>query len=65
MPVVQTFLSFIEEVATGASGLQYMGDGYWQFNWKTPAQYANTCRTMAVQFNGGGVSPIARFAFRK
>ena len=26
----------VEEVASGASGLQYMGDGYWQFNWKTP-----------------------------
>jgi hypothetical protein len=38
----------IEEYASGASGLQNLGDGYWQFNWKTPKGYANTCRTVSV-----------------
>ena len=28
------------------SGLQYLGDGYWQFNWKTPKAYAGQCRVL-------------------
>jgi len=36
----------IEEAASGSSGLQYNGDGYWQFNWKTPKDDASTCRTI-------------------
>jgi hypothetical protein len=31
----------IEQAASGSSGLQYNGDGYWQFNWKTPKDDAN------------------------
>jgi hypothetical protein len=54
----------IEEYAAGSSGLQYTGDGYWQFNWKTPKTYANTCRAMYVQFDSGGASPTALFQFR-
>jgi hypothetical protein len=38
----------IEEAASGSSGLQYNGDGYWQFNWKTLKNNANTCRTMYI-----------------
>ncbi len=30
----------IEEYATGNSGLQNLGNGYYQFNWKTPKGYA-------------------------
>jgi hypothetical protein len=54
----------IEEYAAGSSGLQYSGDGYWQFNWKTPKTYATTCRAMYVQFDSGGASPTALFQFR-
>jgi len=25
----------VYEEAAGQSGLQFLGDGYWQFNWKT------------------------------
>jgi hypothetical protein len=32
--------SAIEEYAAGNSGLQYQGNGNWQFNWKTPREYA-------------------------
>lgn len=55
----------IEEVSAGASGLQYNGDGYWQFNWKTPKNYANTCRAMYVEFDSGATSPAAKFKFKK
>ena len=55
----------VEEVAAGSSGLQYMGDGYWQFNWKTPLSYASTCRAMVVEFNSTALSPPAKFKFKK
>lgn len=55
----------VEEVAAGASGLQYLGDGYWQYNWKTPKNYADTCRVMVVEFNSGALSPAAKFKFKK
>jgi len=58
-------LDALEEVAAGASGLQYLGDGYWQFNWKTPKTYADTCRVMVVEFNSGALSPAAKFKFKK
>jgi hypothetical protein len=58
-------LDSVEEVAAGASGLQYAGDGYWQFNWKTPKNYADTCRAMYVEFNSGALSPVIKFKFRR
>jgi hypothetical protein len=53
----------IEEYASGTSGLQYVGEGYWQFNWKTPKSYKN-CRTMFVEFAGGLTSPTVTFQFK-
>lgn len=41
----------IEEYS-GGSGLQYLGDGYWQFNWKTPKTYAGQCRLMTLNLDG-------------
>jgi hypothetical protein len=58
-------LDAVEEIAAGASGLQYVGDGYWQYNWKTPKNYADTCRVMVVEFNSGALSPAAKFKFKK
>lgn len=55
----------VEEEASGSSGLQYDGDGYWQFNWKTPKDYAGTCRSMYVLFDSGQTSPPVKFQFRK
>lgn len=52
----------IEEYA-GSSGLQYLGDGYWQFNWKTPKSYAGQCRTMRLDLLGGQ-SKTAGFTFK-
>ncbi len=53
----------VEEYA-GSSGLQYSGDGLWQFNWKTPKTYAGTCRVMHVGFDDGQYSDPAAFMFR-
>jgi hypothetical protein len=55
----------VEEYAAGNSGLQYNGDGYWQFNWKTPKTYAGQCRAMYVEFNSGALSPVVAFKFNK
>lgn len=55
----------LEEVAAGSSGLQYSGDGYWQFNWKTAANYASTCRALMLEFKGGALSPTVKFKFKK
>jgi len=41
------------EQYTSASGLQYLGDGYWQYNWKTPKTYKNTCRKMILNLKDG------------
>jgi hypothetical protein len=40
----------IEDYA-GSSGLQYLGDGNWQFNWKTPKDYAGQCRTLTLKLS--------------
>jgi hypothetical protein len=41
----------IEDYA-GSSGLQYLGNGYWQYNWKTPKSYVGQCRTMKLNLAG-------------
>ncbi|QLC73626.1 hypothetical protein LPB260_23135 [Pseudomonas sp. LPB0260] len=55
----------VEETTSGSSGLQYNGDGYWQFNWKTPKDYASKCRVLYMQYNSGATSPVVKFEFKK
>lgn len=55
----------VDEYAAGKSGLQYNGDGYWQFNWKTDRSYASSCRAIYVEFNSGATSPVVKFQFKK
>lgn len=55
----------VVEYAAGSSGRQYNGDGYWQFNRKTPKDYANSCRMMYVGFDSGVTSPVVKFQFKK
>jgi hypothetical protein len=59
----------IEEYATGQTGLQNLGDGYYQFNWKTPVTYAGSCKSIALAFGSGGLGytekPAAFFTFKK
>jgi hypothetical protein len=52
------------ETYSGSSGLQYLGDGYWQYNWKTPKNYAGKCRTMYIELQGGLTSPTVTFQFK-
>jgi hypothetical protein len=54
----------IEEYASGSSGLQNLGAGYYQFNWKTPTTYAPSCKTMHLDL-GEGATRTALFQFTK
>jgi hypothetical protein len=53
-----TSIDQIEEVAAGSSGLQNLGDGYYQYNWKSPTSYAKSCKTL--QINGLGMQLTAQ-----
>jgi hypothetical protein len=61
---VGTSIDQIEEYASGASGLQNLGNGYYQWNWKTPASYANSCKTLKLNL-GDGALQTANFQFKK
>lgn len=52
----------IEEYATGASGLQNLGDGFYQINWKSPSAYAGTCKRLRLDL-GEGAYHTADFRF--
>jgi hypothetical protein len=54
----------IEEYAAGNSGLQNLGDGYYQWNWKSPSNYANSCKTLKLNL-GEGFEHTALFQFKK
>jgi len=54
----------IDEYAAGNSGLQYNGEGNWQYNWKTSKAYSRTCRNMYVVFINDQQSDIAKFKFK-
>jgi hypothetical protein len=51
------------ETYTGSSGLQYLGDGNWQYNWKTPKTYAGQCRMLNLTLNDGSTHS-ANFKFK-
>ena len=52
----------VEDYA-GGSGLHYLGDGDWQFNWKVPKSYAGQCRTLILTLSGGAMYTAA-FQFK-
>lgn len=54
----------LEETLAGGSGLQNLGDGYYQLNWKTPSSYAGSCKTMRLDL-GEGLLHAALFKFTK
>jgi hypothetical protein len=59
----------VEEYASGSSGLQNLGGGNYQFNWKTPTSYGGSCKSIELVFAAGGLSytegPHAFFSFKK
>jgi hypothetical protein len=59
-----TTIDLLEEYATGSSGLQNLGGGFYQFNWKTPTSYAKSCKTMKLDL-GEGTPRTALFQFKK
>ena len=54
----------LEETFAGGSGLQNLGNGDYQLNWKTPSTYAGSCKTMVLDLDGG-VTVRADFRFAK
>lgn len=52
----------VEMYSTTTSGLQNLGDGYYQIDWKTPS--TTGCRTVTVVMPGGN-GPTAVFSFIK
>lgn len=44
-----------KEKSPGKSGLRHIGDGYYQFNWKTPKSYARSCKTIEISLGDGKV----------
>jgi hypothetical protein len=59
-----TTTDLLEEYAAGSSGLQNLGGGFYQFNWKTPTSYAKSCKTMKLDL-GEGTPRTALFQFKK
>ena len=53
----------VPATASGASGLQDLGDGWWQYNWKTDKAWAGTCRALTIDLAGGD-STVLHFALR-
>ena len=53
----------LEEVAAGGSGMQNLGNGYYQLNWKTPKAYSGMCRTLRLDL-GDGNTRTAEFRFK-
>jgi hypothetical protein len=54
----------IEQVVADGSGLQNLGNGYYQLNWKTEKAYAGTCKTLRLDLSEG-ITHDASFNFTK
>lgn len=62
---VSGVIDTIEEYA-GNSGLQNLGDGYYQYNWKSPPSYASTCKKIGLNLGEGFTrGPLGYFQFKK
>ena len=56
----------VEEVAAGSSGLQNLGDGYYQINWKSPTSYAGSCKSVNLNLGEGAArTGLAFISFKK
>ena len=54
----------LEQVAASPSGLQNLGDGYYQLNWKSDKSYGGSCKRLRLDI-GDGVTHDAAFQFIK
>jgi hypothetical protein len=55
----------LEESTAGGSGLQNLGNGYYQLNWKTSSAYARSCKTLQLDLGEGSGVRSASFEFTK
>jgi hypothetical protein len=56
----------VEEVAAGSSGLQNLGDGYYQISWKSPTSYAGSCKSLNLNLGEGTArTNLAYISFKK
>jgi hypothetical protein len=55
----------LEAYATSGSGLQNLGHGYYQLNWRSPSGYARSCKTLKLDLGEGSGPRTARFQFTK
>jgi TolB protein len=55
----------LEAYALAGSGLQNLGGGYYQLNWKSPSAYAKSCKTLRLDLGEGGGPRTALFQFTK
>jgi hypothetical protein len=54
----------VEQTAAGTSGLQNLGDGNYQLNWKSAMSYAGSCKRLRLDL-GEGSHHTADFEFTK
>jgi len=48
----------VELYVSGTSGFQNLGDGYYQFKWKTLASWAKTCRDLRLDLAEGSATVV-------
>jgi len=60
-----TASSQVAQQPAGSSGLQNLGNGYYQYNWRSPANLAKSCKTLQLGLGEGSGPRTARFAFTK
>jgi hypothetical protein len=53
------------DAAAGGSGLQNLGDGHYQLNWKTPPALARSCQTLRLDLGEGSGPRTALFRFTR
>jgi alpha-tubulin suppressor-like RCC1 family protein len=53
----------VEQYAAGASALQNLGGGYYQYNWKSPKTYQSSCKQLVLDL-GDGSTRLALFHFK-
>lgn len=52
------------EFYSTSTGLQYLGNGNWQYNWQVPNSYKNACLAIRLQFNDGTLTAEAKFKIK-
>ena len=54
----------VAEQAIRGSSLQNLGDGIYQYDWKSPTSYAKSCKVLGLDLGEGSGPRTVRFTFR-